>query len=169
MNFNLLFCSKISKKITLNQKKMTSYLESQAKAKEDFFKTALNEETEVDSLLAFYRQKIAHFEAERFEWMSRFEQLKLSQEEKHKQEWDIKRSKNEIADLQRALSEARVKLFEEKQTLMKVAAEKLQLEKILGDNKLKIGELMSVCSPVEQKVVLSKGQKPSKSISIASH
>jgi hypothetical protein len=32
---------------------------------------------------------------------------------------------------------------------MKVAAEKLQLEKILGDNKLKIGELMSVCSPVE--------------------
>ena len=140
---------------------MTSYLESQAKAKEDFFKTALNEETEVYSLLAFYRQKIAQFEAERFEWMARFEQLKLSQEEKHKQEWDIRRSKNEIADLQRALSEARVKLFEEKQTLMKVAAEKSQLEKILGDNKIKLGELMNVCSPVEQKILLQKGQKPS--------
>lgn len=93
---------------------MTSYLESNTKAKEDFFKTALNEETEVNSLIAYYRQKISAFEAERFEWMARFEQLKLSQEEKHKQEWDLKRSKNEIADLQRALSDSRVKLFEEK-------------------------------------------------------
>lgn len=128
---------------------MSSYLESTHKAKEDFFKTALNEETEVNSLVAYYRQKISAFEAERFEWMSRFEQLKLSQAEKHKKEWDLKRSKNEIADLQRALSDSRVKLFEEKQTLLKVTAEKNQLELMMKDSKVKLGELMSVCNPVE--------------------
>jgi hypothetical protein len=52
---------------------MTTYLDSNTNAKEDFFKTALNEETQVNSLTAYYRQKIASFEAERFEWMTRFE------------------------------------------------------------------------------------------------
>ena len=138
------------------------HLEESKKTKEDFFKTALNEETEVNSLLAYYRQKIASFEQERFEWMSRFEQLKMSQEEQHNREWDLRRAKDEIADLQRTLSETRLKLFEERQLKLKVKAENEQLQDRADSDKRKISELMSVCNPVEQKVVFRKNRKPSK-------
>lgn len=131
-------------------------------AKQDFFKTALNEETQIDSLLTYYRQKISNFENERFEWISRFQQLKLSKEEQHRGEWDLKRAKDEIADLQRALSDARLKLFEEKQLKLKYQNENEQLNDRVFDDRKKIGELMNICKPVEQKVVFRKNKKPSK-------
>ena len=136
-------------------------VETADKTKEDFFKTALNEETEVNSLLAYYRERISNFERERFEWLSRFEQVKLSQEQKHKLEWDVRRSKDEIADLQRALSDARLKLFEEKQISLKLSAENEQLLERADCDGRKIGELMNVCNPVEQKIIFKKNQKPS--------
>lgn len=136
--------------------------EQQEKAQQDFFKAALNEETEVNSLLAYYRQRIAAFEKERFDWLSRFEQVKLSQEEKHNLEWDIRRAKDEIADLQRALSDSRLKLFEEKQMGLKLSSENEQLAERADMDTRKIGELVDACNPMEQKVILRKGQKPCK-------
>jgi len=131
------------------------------KAREDLFKTALNEETEVDSLLAYYRERIANFEKERFEWIGRFEQVKLSQEEKHRTEWDLRRAKDEIADLQRALSDARLKIFEEKQLNLKLSSENAQLMERADLDKNKIGNLVNACNLVEQKIVFKRNEKPS--------
>jgi coiled-coil domain-containing protein 77 len=64
-----------------------------------------NDEDELNSLLTYYRDRINDFEKERLEWLSKLEEVRYSQEEKHKLEYRLKKKNEEFADLQRSLTE----------------------------------------------------------------
>jgi coiled-coil domain-containing protein 77 len=74
-----------------------------------------NDEDELNSLLTYYRDRINDFEKERLEWLAKLEEVRYSQEEKHKLEYRLKKKNEEIADLQRSLTEQKVSLFDERQ------------------------------------------------------
>ena len=83
-------------------------------AKQDLFKMAGNDEEQYNSLLSYYRSKIGEFDKERFEWLQRLEEIRLSYEERHQLQWELNKRKEEIMEVQRSLSEAKVMLFEER-------------------------------------------------------
>ncbi len=76
---------------------------------------AVNDEEELNSLLAYYRDRINDINRERQEWLERLEQCHLNQEEKHQLEWTLQKRSDEVAELQRTLTEFKVQLFEERQ------------------------------------------------------
>jgi hypothetical protein len=129
--------------------------------KENFFKNALNEECHVDSLLAYNRNRVAKFEDERLEWLRRYEMLKPRPEDEHRMEWDVRELKDQIALLQKDLSDNRVKLFEERQLILKAQSENAQLKKRANLDQQVAATLVAHCNPIEQTVVYNKGQKPS--------
>lgn len=51
------------------------------------------------------------------------EKIKVSHEDYHKLAWELHQRMNEIADLQKALSDAQTFLFEERRQLLKVMGE----------------------------------------------
>jgi coiled-coil domain-containing protein 77 len=57
--------------------------------KERLFKLAYNEESEANTLLAFYRDRIHNFDLEREEWLQKLELVKMSQQEQHKTQWEL--------------------------------------------------------------------------------
>ena len=128
--------------------------------KENFFKTALNEETYVDTLLAYNRRRVANFEKERQDWLRRFEMVRVKPEEQHRSEWELRQLKDSIAILQKDLSDNRLRLFEERQQILKLQAENEQLER-RGQMEQKAADvLISHCTPVEQTIVYNAGKKP---------
>jgi predicted site-specific integrase-resolvase len=94
-----------------------------SEAKDELYRIGLNDDSEVNPLTAYYRHRINRFEQERLETIKHIERIKVSVEEKHRAEWDIQRSKEVVAELQKSLSDARTKLYDERQITLKLKAE----------------------------------------------
>ena len=65
--------------------------------RERLFNLALNEEKEANTLLAHYRDRINAFDREREEWLQKLENVRLSQEEAHKTQWELQKRREEIS------------------------------------------------------------------------
>lgn len=50
-------------------------------------------------LLSYYRSKLSEFEKERFEWLTKLEEIRIQYEDKHQQEWELIKRKQEITEL----------------------------------------------------------------------
>ncbi len=79
---------------------------------------AVNDEDELNSLLTYYRDRINDFDKERTQWLEKLQEVSLKQQEKHRQEWEIQKRAQEIGELQRTISELKVKLFDERQQVL---------------------------------------------------
>ncbi|KAF3854579.1 hypothetical protein F7725_022634 [Dissostichus mawsoni] len=66
-------------------------------------------------LLEFYRQKIAQFDGEHEELLQMLEKYKGITEDQHKLQWEVRQREGEIAELQNALSDMQVYLFQERE------------------------------------------------------
>ncbi|KAG7244484.1 hypothetical protein INR49_030136 [Caranx melampygus] len=66
-------------------------------------------------LLEFYRQKIAQFDGEHEELLQMLEKYKGITEDQHKLQWEVRQREEEIAELQNALSDMQVYLFQERE------------------------------------------------------
>lgn len=130
--------------------------------KENFFKNALNEEVQVDSLLAYNRDRVANFERERFDWLNRYEMIKPKPQDEHRTEWETRQTRENLALLQKDLSDNRMRLFEERQVILKLQNENNQLKKKHGLDQEVMNTLVNYCNPIEQTVIYSKGKKPSR-------
>jgi coiled-coil domain-containing protein 77 len=75
---------------------------------------AANDEDQYNTLLDYYRGKISEFEKERLEWLAKIEEIRISYEDRHKLQWELNKRRDEIAELNRSISEAKVMLFEER-------------------------------------------------------
>ncbi len=128
--------------------------------KERLFKMAFNEESEANTLLAYYRDRINAFDREREEWLQKLEVVKMSQEEHHRQTWELQKRRDEISELQKSLSEAKLSLYNERQLVLKLARENDDLKVKELEDRRKISELMSLNDPVEQDVVFYKDLRP---------
>ncbi|KAF2979741.1 hypothetical protein EK904_012765 [Melospiza melodia maxima] len=66
-------------------------------------------------LLDYYRRKIADFDEEHEELVKRLEKYKQTYDEQHQLQWEVRHLEEEIAELQKALSDMQVYLFQEKE------------------------------------------------------
>lgn len=124
------------------------------------FQLAVNEEHEANTLMAHYRDRIYAFDREREEWLSKLQTVRASMGQVHKSQWDLQTHKEEIAELQRSISEAKLSLYDERQQMLKLMKENDQLKIKEIEDKKKIKELISINEPVEQEVILYKDLRP---------
>ncbi|CAD8051458.1 unnamed protein product [Paramecium sonneborni] len=120
----------------------------------------LNDPQQYQDLLAYYRSKLGEFEKERFEWLTKLEEIKIQYEDKHQQEWELLKRKQEIKELQQTVGEAKLMLFEERQARLKLQKENDALKVRELEDKKKIAELMAMIEPIEEQVVLQKDLRP---------
>ena len=125
-----------------------------------FLKLAVNDENEINTLLTYYRARLADFDKERQEWLEKLEVNRTSQEEKHRSEWELQKRKDEISDLQKTISELKLSLFDERQQILKLKKENdlLKIKEI--EDRKKISELLSMTNSVEEEVVMYKDLRP---------
>ena len=95
-------------------------------------------------LLEYYRQKIAEYDGEYNKLLKKLEKYKCTYEHVHKSEWEIRQREEEIAELQKALSDMQVFLFQEREHVLRLYAENDRLKiKELEDRK-RIQHLLSL-------------------------
>eukprot|EP00054_Salpingoeca_dolichothecata_P011369 m.63152 g.63152 ORF g.63152 m.63152 type:complete len:556 (+) comp19431_c1_seq2:89-1756(+) len=99
-------------------------------------------------LLQFYRQKILEFDGEHAELVAKLEKYKLTFEEQHKTAWLVAQQREEIAELQRALSDIQVCLFQEREHVLRLYAENDRLKIQELEDRKKIHNLLGLTQPV---------------------
>jgi len=78
---------------------------------------------DLTNLLDFYRHRIEAVEKERVEWLGRLEAIRLSQEENHKLEWELKKRTEEVSELQDALKKNSLGIHEERKQIYSLTSE----------------------------------------------
>ncbi len=114
------------------------------------FKIAQKEEEDLKTLGAFYRDRILAFFGEEEEWLQKFDQMLASKEESHAKAWELQEKREEVADLQRSISETKVSLHNEIEQKLKLIRENDQLKVRGVENGKKIYELMLLNEPEKE-------------------
>lgn len=71
-------------------------------------------------LLAFYRQKISEFDGEHADLLTKLDRYKASFAEQHQSDWALAQREGEIQELQKALSDMQVYLFQEREHVLRL-------------------------------------------------
>lgn len=79
-------------------------------------------------LLEYYRKKIGEYDVEREEIFKRLDSLKGTMDDQHKLQWELRQKDDEIAELQKAISDMQVFLFKEREQVLKLYAENDRLK-----------------------------------------
>ncbi|KAK2546568.1 Ccdc77 [Columba livia] len=79
-------------------------------------------------LLEYYRKKIAEFDAEHEDLIKRLERYKETYDEQHKLQWEVRQREEEISELQNALSDMQVYLFQEREHVLRLYSENDRLK-----------------------------------------
>ena len=79
-------------------------------------------------LLEYYRKKIGEYDAERDDLMKRLDKFKETLDDQHKLQWELRQRDDEIAELQKAISDMQVFLFQEREQVLKLYAENDRLK-----------------------------------------
>ena len=82
----------------------------------------------MDQQLNFYRYKMSQHEQERFEWQEQAEMSRHNIERVHEMENSTQVIKQQIAELQKALSDSHLAIYDEKSHLMQLMRENSLLE-----------------------------------------
>ncbi|KAJ3596417.1 hypothetical protein NHX12_002824 [Muraenolepis orangiensis] len=98
-------------------------------------------------LLEFYRQKISQFESEREGLLQTLEKYRGMTEEQHKLQWEVRQGEREVAELQKALSDMQVYLFQEREQSLRLYAENDRLKIRELEDRRKIQHLLSLVTP----------------------
>ncbi|KAJ7379338.1 Coiled-coil domain-containing protein 77 [Desmophyllum pertusum] len=115
-------------------------------------------------LLEYYRRKIAEYDGEYEEMVRKLELYKCTYEEQHKTQWELRQREEEIAELQKALSDMQVYLFQEREHVLRLYAENDRLKlRELADRK-KIQHLLSLSKTTEPEITYFHHQPPAKAI-----
>ena len=113
-------------------------------------------------LLDYYRLRLEGFENERVEWMERLEGLRLSQEEHHRLEWELRRRTEEIIELQNALCESQVALNGERKQIINLTEELDNCNLRTKEDRRRLVQLLQLAEPVEQTIKLFYDRRPEK-------
>ncbi|KAJ8302370.1 hypothetical protein KUTeg_021357 [Tegillarca granosa] len=79
-------------------------------------------------LLEYYRKKIAEYDEEHDQMVSKLEDYKITYEEQHKLQWELRQREEEIVELQKALSDMQVYLFQEREHVLRLYSENDRLK-----------------------------------------
>ncbi|KFQ37751.1 Coiled-coil domain-containing protein 77, partial [Mesitornis unicolor] len=117
-------------------------------------------------LLEYYRKKIADFDEEHEDLVKRLERYKETYDEQHKLQWEVRQREEEIAELQKALSDMQVYLFQEREHVLRLYSENDRLKiRELQDRK-KIQHLLALVETDKGEVTYFHKEPPHKASSI---
>ncbi|CAB3985978.1 Hypothetical predicted protein [Paramuricea clavata] len=98
-------------------------------------------------LLEYYRKKIAEYDGEHEDITRKLEQYKCTYEEQHKMQWEMRQREEEIKELQKALSDMQVYLFQEREHVLRLYAENDRLKIREVDDRKRIQHLLTLTHP----------------------
>uniref|UniRef100_A0A4W3GQD3 Coiled-coil domain containing 77 n=1 Tax=Callorhinchus milii TaxID=7868 RepID=A0A4W3GQD3_CALMI len=98
-------------------------------------------------LLEYYRKKIAEFDEEHEDLVKRLDKYKTTYEEQHKLQWEMRQREEEIKELQKALSDMQVYLFQEREHVLRLYAENDRLKIRELEDRKKIQHLIALVGP----------------------
>ena len=112
-------------------------------------------------LMEYYQQRCDEFVRLEEDYVARIQALETSVEEKHRARWQYLRAESEVEDLQQALSDAKLALFDEKERVAQLNAENDMLKIQELEDRQRIQQLLSLTQPVTNQVTLLKEKVPS--------
>ncbi|XP_074395041.1 coiled-coil domain-containing protein 77 isoform X2 [Zonotrichia albicollis] len=113
-------------------------------------------------LLDYYRRKIADFDEEHEELVKRLEKYKQTYDEQHQLQWEVRHLEEEIAELQKALSDMQVYLFQEKEQVLRLYAENDRLKLRELEDRKKIQQLLAILGADEGEITYFHKEPPHK-------
>ncbi|XP_015669658.1 coiled-coil domain-containing protein 77 [Protobothrops mucrosquamatus] len=113
-------------------------------------------------LLEYYRKKIAEFDEEHEDLVKRLEAYKASYDEQHKLQWEMRQREEEIAELQKALSDMQVYLFQEREQVLRLYAENDRLKIRELEDRKKIQHLLALLGTDNGEITYFHKEPPNK-------
>ncbi|XP_028616972.1 coiled-coil domain-containing protein 77 isoform X2 [Grammomys surdaster] len=113
-------------------------------------------------LLEYYQKKMASCEAENEDLLKKLELYREACEEQHKLEWNLQQREEEIAELQKALSDMQVCLFQEREHVLRLYSENDRLRIRELEDKKKIQNLLALVGPDTGEVTYFHKEPPHK-------
>ncbi|NXT63284.1 CCD77 protein, partial [Chaetops frenatus] len=117
-------------------------------------------------LLEYYRRKIADFDEEHEELVKRLEKYKQTYDEQHQLQWEVSHLEEEIAELQKALSDMQVYLFQEKEQVLRLYSENDRLKLRELEDRKKIQQLLTILGTDDGEVTYFHLEPPHKARSV---
>ncbi|XP_009582904.1 PREDICTED: coiled-coil domain-containing protein 77 [Fulmarus glacialis] len=143
------------------------YASSQSPSQEDFTPLpSINERLAFlrpsRELLEYYRKKIADFDEEHEDLVKRLERYKETYDEQHKLQWEVRQREEEIAELQKALSDMQVYLFQEREHVLRLYSENDRLKIRELEDRKKIQHLVALVGTDKGEVTYFHKEPPHK-------
>ena len=113
-------------------------------------------------LIDYYRLVVETFETERIKNYDLFQNIKISNEDQHKVDWEIKRRKDEIIELENALHESNMALNHERKKAIHYCKVIENCKSIAKEDKRRIKQLLELSEPIEQTIKLEQNKEPIK-------
>ncbi|XP_024137123.1 coiled-coil domain-containing protein 77 isoform X2 [Oryzias melastigma] len=113
-------------------------------------------------LLEFYRQKIAQYDGENEDLLRMLEKQRSIIDDQHKLQWELRQREGEIAELQNALSDMQVYLFQEREQSLRLYAENDRLKIRELEDRKKIQHLLGLVGPDAGEVTYFHREPPHK-------
>ncbi|NXL49032.1 CCD77 protein, partial [Podilymbus podiceps] len=117
-------------------------------------------------LLEYYRKKIASFDEEHDDLVKRLERYKETYDEQHKLQWEVCQREEEIAELQKALSDMQVYLFQEREHVLRLYSENDRLKIRELEDRKRIQHLLALVGTDKGEVTYFHKEPPHKASSI---
>ncbi|XP_078076441.1 coiled-coil domain-containing protein 77 isoform X2 [Mustelus asterias] len=113
-------------------------------------------------LLEYYRKKIAEFDEEHETLLKRLGNYKATYEEQHKLQWTMRQREEEIEELQKALSDMQVYLFQEREHALRLYAENDRLKIRELEDRKKVQHLLALVGPEAEATTYFHKEPPHK-------
>ncbi|XP_052282943.1 coiled-coil domain-containing protein 77-like isoform X2 [Dreissena polymorpha] len=115
-------------------------------------------------LLEYYRKKIAEYDEEHEGLVSKLEEYKVTYEEQHKFQWELRQREEEIVELQKALSDMQIYLFQEREHVLRLYAENDRLKIRELEDKKKIQQLLALSGTPDSEITYFHKEPPAKAV-----
>ncbi|XP_030900830.2 coiled-coil domain-containing protein 77 isoform X2 [Melopsittacus undulatus] len=113
-------------------------------------------------LLEYYHKTIADFDREHEDLLKRLERYKETYDEQHKLQWEVRQREEEIAELQKALSDMQVYLFQEREHVLRLYSENDRLKIRELEDRKKIQYLLALVGTDKGEVTYFHKEPPHK-------
>ncbi|XP_019345103.1 coiled-coil domain-containing protein 77 isoform X5 [Alligator mississippiensis] len=115
-------------------------------------------------LLEYYRKKISEFDEEHEGLVKRLERYKETYDEQHKLQWEMRQREEEIAELQKALSDMQVYLFQEREHVLRLYSENDRLKIRELEDRKKIQHLLALVGTDTGEITYFHKEPPHKAL-----
>ncbi|KAK3776770.1 hypothetical protein RRG08_058520 [Elysia crispata] len=115
-------------------------------------------------LLEYYRKKIAEYDDEHDQLVCKLEEYKVAYEEQHTMQWELRQREEEIVELQKALSDMQIYLFQEREHVLRLYAENDRLKIRELEDKKKIQKLLALGGTTGSEVTYFMKEPPAVAI-----